>query len=127
MWVSTFPKLNWTLRYVPRKTSIARLTKRINGLGPQIIVLEATRGYEIALTAALASAQLPIVVINPRQARDFARSTGRLAKTDSKDAQVLAHFAGAVRPEVRPLSDERVQELASVLLRRLQVRETAVS
>ena len=66
------------------------------------------------LTAALAAGQLPVVVINPRQVRDFARSTGRLAKTDSLDAQVLAHFADAVRPQVRPLPDERAQELASI-------------
>ncbi len=102
---------------------IARLTKRLKRLGAQLIVLEATGGYEIPLTAALAAAQLPVAVINPRQARDFARSTGRLAKTDSLDAQVLAHFADAVRPQVRPLPDKRVQELASIVSRRLQIVE----
>ena len=102
---------------------IARLTKRLNRLDPQLIVLEATGGYEIALTAALAAGQLPVVVINPRHARDFARSTGRLAKTDTLDAQVLAHFADAVRPQVRPLPDERVQELACMVSRRLQIVE----
>ena len=86
--------------------SIARVTKRLKRLDPLLIVLEATGGYEMPVTAALATAQLPVVVINPRQARDFARSTGRLAKTDTIDAQVLAHFGEAVRPEVRPLPDE---------------------
>ena len=102
---------------------IARLTKRLKRLDPQLIVLEATGGYEIPVTAALAAGELPVVVINPRQARDFARSTGRLAKTDTIDAQVLAHFGEAVRPQVRPLPDEGIQELASVLSRRLQVVE----
>lgn len=102
---------------------IARLNKRLKRLDPQLIVLEATGGYEIPLTAALAAAQLPVVVINPRQVRDFAKSTGRLAKTDSLDAQVLAHFADAVRPQVRPLPDERAQELASIVSRRLQIVE----
>ena len=109
--------------YPNSNPGIARLTKRLNRLNPQLIVLEATGGYEIPLTAALAAGQLPVVVINPRHARDFARSTGRLAKTDSLDAQVLAHFADAVRPQVRPLPDERVQELASIVSRRLQIVE----
>ncbi len=104
-------------------SGIARLTKRLKRLELKLIVLEATGGYEIPVTAALAAAQLPVVVINPRQARYFARSTGRLAKTDSIDAQVLAHFAEAVRPQVRPLPDERVQELASIVSRRLQIVE----
>lgn len=104
-------------------SGIARLTKRLKRLDPKLIVLEATGGYEITVTASLAAAQLPVVVINPRQARDFARSTGRLAKTDSIDAQVLAHFADAVRPQVRPLQDERVHQLASIVSRRLQIVE----
>ena len=104
-------------------SGIARLTRRLKRLEPKLIVLEATGGYEIPVTAALAAAQLPVVVINPRQARDFARSTGRLAKTDSIDAQVLAHFADAVRPQLRALPDEGVQELASIVSRRLQIVE----
>ena len=99
------------------------MTKRLKLFDPQLIVLEATGGYEIPVTAALAAAELPVVVINPRQVRDFARPTGRLAKTDSIDAQVLAHFADAVLSQVRPLADENAQELTSLLSRRLQIVE----
>ena len=72
-------------------------------LGPAMVLLEATGGLELPLVAALAAAALPVVVVNPRQVRDFARATGTLAKTDALDAAVLAHFADAIRPEVRPL------------------------
>ena len=85
------------------------------------IVLEATGGYEAPVVAALALAGLPVVVINPRQARRFAESTGRLAKTDRLDAAVLAHFADAIRPEVRPLPDADTQALAALLDRRRQL------
>ena len=70
-----------------------------------MVLLEATGGLELPLVAALAAAALPVVVVNPRQVRDFARATGTLAKTDALDAAVLAHFADAVRPSVRPLRD----------------------
>ena len=66
------------------------------------MLLEATGGLEVPLVASLAAAALPVVVVNPRQVRDFAKATDRLAKTDALDAQVLAHFAQAVRPPVRP-------------------------
>ena len=85
------------------------------------MVLEATGGLELPLAGALAAGSLPVVVINPRQARDFAKATGRLAKTGALDAQVLAHFAGAVRPPVRPLPDADTQELDSLTTRRNQV------
>jgi transposase len=97
------------------------LVERLRTLAPQLIVLEATGGYERTAVAALATAGLPVVVVNPRQVRDFAKATGRLAKTDALDAQVLAHFAEAVHPEPRPLSDEATQQLAALLERRAQV------
>lgn len=100
---------------------IRELVERLSGLEPERIVLEATGGYELPLLAALATAGLPVVAVNPRQVRDFARSTGRLAKTDALDAQVLAQFAAAVRPPLRPLPDAATRELAALLARRRQL------
>ena len=90
-------------------------------LHPALIVVEPTGGLELPLTAALAAAGLPVAVVNPRQVRDFAKATGRLAKTDRLDAQVLAHFAQAVQPAPRPLPDAQTQELAALLARRQQL------
>jgi transposase len=86
-----------------------------------LIVLEATGGYEAPVAAALATAGLPVAVVNPRQVRDFARALGRLAKTDRIDAQVLALFGARVQPTPRPLPDAGTQELEAVLLRRRQL------
>jgi transposase len=88
-----------------------------------LIVLEASGGYETPVLATLGSAGLPVVAVNPRQVRDFARSTGRLAKTDALDAQVLAQFAAVVRPELRPLPDAATRELSALLARRRQLVE----
>ncbi len=88
-----------------------------------LIVLEATGGYEAPIAAALATAGLPVAVVNPRQVRDFARAVGRLAKTDRVDAQVLALFGARVQPAPRPLPDEATQQLEAVLLRRRQLLE----
>ena len=85
------------------------------------MLLEATGGLELPLVAALAAASLPVVVVNPRQVRDFAKATGRLAKTDTLDAAVLAHFAEAVRPPLPPLRDAATQDLNSLVARRQQV------
>jgi len=90
---------------------------------PELIVLEATGGYELLVVAALAAAALPVVVVNPRQVRDFARATGQLAKTDRIDADVLALFAERVRPAVRPIADEEARELDALLARRRQLLE----
>ena len=84
-------------------------------------MLEATGGYELLAVAALAAAALPVVVVNPRQVRDFARATGQLAKTDRIDADVLALFADRVRPAVRPIADAEAQELDALLTRRRQL------
>jgi transposase len=102
---------------------IRELVARCQALTPTLIVLEATGGYEAALVAALATAGLPLVVVNPRQVRDFAKATGQLAKTDAIDAQVLALFAERVRPALRPLPDEAVQALDALLTRRRQLVE----
>lgn len=88
-----------------------------------LVVLEATGGYEAPVAAALAAAGLPLVIVNPRQVRDFARALGRLAKTDRVDAQVLALFGARVQPAPRALPDAATQELDAVLLRRRQLLE----
>ncbi len=80
---------------------LRQLVERLSALAPELIVLESTAGYEVPGLATLGSAGLPVVAVNPRQVRDFARSTGRLAKTNKLDAQVLAHFAVVVRPQLR--------------------------
>ena len=81
---------------------IGSLVSELQSLEPSAVVLESTGGLELPLAGALAAASLPVVVVNPRQVRDFAKATGRLAKTDVLDAQVIAHFAEAVRPAIRP-------------------------
>jgi len=108
-------------RLVNDAAGIAELVAWLQALKPQLIVIEATGGYEAPLVAELGIASLPVAVVNPRQVRDFARATGRLAKTDQLDAQVLAHFGQAVRPTPRPLPDEAAQALAALVERRRQV------
>ena len=106
---------------------IRKLVAQMKALEPAMVLLEASGGLELSLVAALAAAALPVVVVNPRQVRDFARATGKLAKTDSLDAAVLAHFAEAVRPPVRPLRDAETQALNSLAGRRRQVMTMLVS
>jgi transposase len=105
----SLPSLHWSNSSVPS--------------GPTLIVLEATGGMEIPLTSALATAGLPVVVVNPRQVRDFAKASGHLAKTDALDAQVLAQFAEVMRPQPRPLPDAEARALAALLTRRRQLVE----
>jgi len=100
---------------------VKQLVKRLAAIKPKLIVLEASGGYEFLATAALAEAQLPVALINPLTVRKFAGATGKLAKTDKIDAQVLAHFAEALRPEPRLLPDQDQQLLKAALSRRLQV------
>ncbi len=89
--------------------------------GVHLVVMEATGGYEIPITVALGTAGIPVAVVNPRQVRDFARSLGKLAKTDRLDAQVLAYFAAATRPTPRALPDEQARELGALVARRRQL------
>jgi transposase len=100
---------------------VARLRARLADLAPALVVLEATGGYEVALVASLAAEALPVAVVNPRQIRDFARATGRLAKTDRADAAALALFAERIRPEPRSLPDAAAQALMELVARRRQV------
>jgi len=109
------------------EAGIKILVKRLGPMQPALIVLEATGAIERQVTRALASAELPVVVVNPRQVRDFAKATGQLAKTDSIDAVVLARFAEAVRPAVRPLPDEVTLELRALIARRRQITEMIVA
>jgi transposase len=103
------------------EAEIAKVVEMLTGVSPQVIVVEATGGMEMPLVAALGQACLPVVVVNPRQVRDFAKAMGRLAKTDRIDAEVLAHFGEAVKPEVRLLKDEDTQVLTALVTRRRQV------
>jgi transposase len=105
------------------EAGLTELVARLRVMGPSLIVLEATGGYEATVAATLASAELPVAVVNPRQIRDFARATGTLAKTDALDAQVIARFAEAVRPAVRPLPAEHAQRLGELVARRRQLVE----
>ena len=105
------------------EAGIAALVTHVQTLAPTLVVLEATGGFQAALTAALAAAGLPVVVVNPRQVRAFAHATGILAKTDRIDARVIAHFADAVRPTPRPLPDAATPDLRALLRRRRQLIE----
>jgi transposase len=100
---------------------LAALVARLVTLTPALVVVESTGGYETAVVTALAVAQIPVAVVNPRQVRDFAKALGRLAKTDAIDAAVLALFAERVRPDVRPLPDDAHQKLVALVMRRRQL------
>jgi len=109
----------WTATNDP--AGIRTTCERLHGLAPTLIVLEATGGYEMALAAALVAEVLPVVVVNPRQVRDFAKAMGQLAKTDRLDAALLALFAERVQPMPRPWSDEARQRLEALITRRRQL------
>lgn len=100
-----------------------QLAQRLRQLAPQIVALEATGGFETIVAAALAAAELPVVVVNPAQVRAFAKALGQRAKTDPIDAAVIAHFAEATRPQVRQLPDEATRLLADLVARRRQIIE----
>lgn len=109
---------------VPRDgPGLDQLLTRLRAGPPALVVLEATGGFELTVAAAIAGAGLPLAVVNPRQIRDFARATGRLAKTDRLDAAAIALFAERVRPEPRPLLDAAAQALAELVARRRQIVE----
>jgi transposase len=108
-------------RFANDEAGMAEIVAELKESGVERIVLEATGGYETTLAAALAAANLPVVVINPKRVRDFAKASGILAKTDKIDAQVLARFGQVIVPPVRPLPDEAQRELAELLDRRMQL------
>lgn len=99
------------------------LIARLRELSPYLVALEATGGFETIVAAALAGAGLPLVVVNPAQVRAFAKALGQRAKTDPIDAAVIAHFAEATKPELRPLPDEATRLLADLVARRRQIVE----
>jgi transposase len=124
--VAVRPSLEqWTVANTA--SGIEALRARLTALAPQTVVLEATGGYERASAAALATAGLPVAVVNPRQVRDFAKATGQRAKTDRLDAAVLALFAERVSPAIRALPDEAQADLAALLLRRRQLTDMLVA
>lgn len=107
--------------------ALAGLVERLRVLAPALVVMEATGGYESVVASAIGAAHLPLAVINPRQIRDFARATGRLAKTDRIDAAAIAHFAEAIRPPARPIAEPEAQALGELVARRRQVIEMIVA
>lgn len=109
------------------EAGIGRLLARLVELEPELVVLEATGRLEAVVVGALARASIPLAVVNPRQVRDFARSTGRLAKTDKLDARILAHFAQGVHPEARPISEGEAEVLGDLLARRRQLMDMLVA
>lgn len=106
---------------------LAELVRRLQSRGVALIALEATGGYEVVVAATLAAAGLPVAVVNPRQIRDFARATGRLAKTDALDAHTIAVFAARVQPAARPVADAQARELGDLVTRRRQLVEMLVA
>ena len=105
----------------------ATVAAKLKLLKATSIVLEATGGFETLVTATLSAASLPVIVVNPRQVRDFAKATGQLAKTDRIDCRVLAHFAAAIDPPVRPVKSAETQHLEALLARRRQIVEMLVA
>ena len=110
---------SWSVPY--EEEEVEKLGARLHDLELAAVIQEATGGLELALVAVLAAASLPVAVVNPHQVRDFAKSTGQLAKNDRLDAQVLAHFGEAVHPPMRPLLDADTQVFGAMLARRRQV------
>jgi transposase len=102
---------------------LAELVERLKAFAPALVAIEATGGFETVVAAALAGAGLPVVVVNPAQVRHFAQALGRRAKTDSIDAEAIARFACATKPEPRPLPDEMTVLLADLVARRRQIVE----
>lgn len=120
--VATLPQERaWQLERTD--AGITSLIEQLQRQAVALIVLEATGGLEAPLVAALAGAKLPVIVVNPRQAREFARATGTLAKTDAIDARLLARLGQALKPELRPLKDEQTRALEALLTRRRQLTD----
>lgn len=106
---------------------IAEVVARLEAERPALVVVEATGGLEVAVVAALVAAEVPVQVVNPRQVRDFAKATGRLAKTDRLDALVLARFGVAVRPAPRPIPDAALGEVRALVARRRQLQAMVIA
>jgi transposase len=115
-----------TAQFVRDGEGIKALVDRMQQISPQIVVLEATGGFEAPVVAALADSGIAVAVVNPRQIRDFAKASGRLAKTDALDAEAIAHFAEAIKPEPRPLLDEQAREFKALVARRREIVDMIV-
>lgn len=109
--------------FLNSESGIKQIVSYLKKQVPILTIMEATGGLEKLLAASLVEASIPVVVVNPRQVRDFARAKGKLAKTDSIDARILAEFACEIHPEVRPLSDKQTEEIKAMLVRRQQLVE----
>ncbi|HTZ39391.1 MAG TPA: IS110 family transposase [Syntrophales bacterium] len=112
-----------SMGFANSEDGIGLLADFIKPRDPALVLFEATGGFEMNAVNHLAAQHLPLVVLNPRQVRDFAKATGQLAKTDAIDARILAHFGEAVRPEVRPLKPEELRKLEALNTRRRQIVE----
>ena len=115
--------LGKTFQVANKETAISGLIEELQTYSLNLIVLEATGGLETELLIQLQAAQLPVALINPRQGRDFAKATGKLAKTDAIDAQVLAHFGEALKPQVVAMESDLARQLKELISRRRQVVE----
>ena len=115
------------ITFVNDQKGVDALLKELNRIDAQLTVFESTGGYELLAASSLSEAGLPVVIVNPRQVRNFAKATGILAKTDAIDARVIAHFAQAVKPDVRPLKDAATLELTALVTRRRQIVEMIVA
>jgi len=116
-----------TMSVTNDKAGIKTLVKSLEKPKPTLVVLESTGGLERQVMLALIGAEISVVMVNPRQVRDFAKSTGQLAKTDRIDAAILAHYAEAIRPKPRPLPDQLTMELRSLTVRRRQIIDMIVA
>jgi transposase len=112
---------DYQFRCANKAGAFGELSAELSAMRPALVVLEATGGLEIPVVSALHAAGLPMVVVNPRQVRDFAKAVGQLAKTDRLDARVLAHFAAAIKPPLRPIKLEKERELDALTRRRGQL------
>lgn len=108
-------------RFANDEDGHGQLVMRLRELSPQLVVMEATGNFQLELSIVLASAKLPMAVVNPRQVRDFAKALGILAKTDSIDARTIASFGATVKPEAQPLPDDQALELEAMMTRRRQI------
>jgi transposase len=114
------------LRFANNEDGIKRVLAYLEKFTPSLVVMEATGDIEVPLAACLYTTGTPVAVINPRQIKDFAKATGKLAKTDKIDARTIAHFAQAIHPEAKPVKDEKTEELSAILTRRSQVLEMLI-
>jgi len=112
-------KQHWS--FTNDEAGITKIVSKLRQLDPELVVLEATGGFEVALAADLGVAKIPTAVVNPRQIRDFAKSVGMLAKTDILDARIIARFAATVQPTPHPMPDVEAQELGAITSRRRQI------